>query len=778
MAILTLALGIGANAAIFSVIRHTLFAQLSFKDPDSVVMIWLQDPEHGFPKDVMSYPRFVDTKSASALESAAAFVEATFTLTGVDDPEQIRGAAVTASFFDLLGVPARLGRGFAAGEDDPGRDQLIVLSHGLWARRFGANPGVLGSRIILNLRPYTVIGVMPSAFAFPGKQTEVWIPLAPPPQRRALRRGSWLSVVARLKNGVSPEQAKAELDGIGGALGEKFPDTDRRAGATVVRVRDDNTESLRLPLFMISWAVGCVLLLACTNVAGMMLARAAGRDREVNVRIALGARPARIIRQLLTESVILFLVAGLAGVCLAYGAVALVSRLAPSDLAALRTVRVDFAVAGFAMAISVVTGIIFGMAPATNVLRDGVADALRQRGAGAQVQRYRNLLVMVQIALAIVLLVASALLMRSFLKLEQTELGFRSDRLLSARVNMPLSRYTNRKAGQFAISLTERLRGLPGVQSAAGISSLLLGEIPFSSNRFIVEGRAERGGLVEVPIASTYLTAGFFQAVGQPVLAGRDFNEYDRSDAPFTTVINDRMAKRHWPGEDPIGKRFRLGAFEDKTPWMTIVGVVGDTRRRGLEKEIWGEHYVPVSQQPARGMTFIVRTAGDPVTLAQSLRQAVKELDPDQPVSEIATLEQLLDERMAPRRFYLSMLIALSAIALVLAAVGLYGVLAHLVTLRTQEFGVRMALGASERDILRLVSMRSLSLLAGGLAAGVVMALAFAQAMSRLLYGIKPWDPIALLAAVLVIASAGAAASYIPAKRASRVDPMVALRHE
>jgi predicted permease len=777
--VLTLGLGIGANVAIFSVVRHVLYAQLPFAAPDRLAAIFLQNPEHNVPKDLMSYPRFVDTRAAAgAFEGMTAFVEAAFTLRGAEEPEQIRGAVVSAEFFDVMGVKPKIGRTFQRGEDESGRDQVIVLSHVLWARRFAASPAVLGTRIVLNLRPYTVIGVMPSAFNYPGDHTEVWIPLAPHPVRRAERRSVWLSVVGRLKPGVSFAQAKAELDALAQSLGERFPDTDRRTGTLVTPLRDESTESLRIPLRMVSWAVVCVLLLACTNVAGMMLARAAGRDKEVSVRVALGAIPSRIVRQLLTESTVLFGIAGLMGVGLSLAIVWLTARLAPTELAALRTVRVDTAAAAFGMLVAIATGLLFGLVPATNAIRANDGLSLRQRGAAAGVQRSRHVLVMIQIALAIVLLVASSLLLRSFLKLTNLDYGINPQHVLTARVILPASRYPPEKARQFMLNLLDRLRVLPGVQAAAVISSLLLGEIPDLTDRFTVEGRAQRGGVVDIPAAVTLVSPALFATIGQRILAGRDFDARDHAGAPPVAIVNERLAKQYWSGQSPLGRRFRMGGAGESLPWITIVGVVADTRRRGLEKDIWAEFYLPAAQNYPRSVTLVVRSTTDTGALARELRRQVQTLDHDQPVSAIAMMEQLLDDRIAPRRFYMTMLVLLSATALLLAGVGLYGVLSHLVALRTQEIGVRMAVGATQANVLALVSRRTIGLMAGGVAGGLVLALLFAQGMSRLLFGVSAHDPIALAASTLLIVMAGVAATYLPARRAMRVDPNSALRHE
>ena len=782
VALLTLALGIGANTAIFSVIRHVLLNTLPYHDAEQLVSIYLHDPEHGFPKDIMSYPRFVDTRNLTdALSGASAFAETTAVLSGVDEPEQLSGVQASADFFSVLGVAPRIGRGFLPGDDEEGKEDIVVISHGLWARRFGADPAAVGRKITLNARPFTVVGVMPASFEFPSKQAEVWTPLAPDRQQRANRGSLWLGVIARLKEGVSIEQAKARLDALNRQLGEKYPDSDVRKGTVVLRLRDDATGNVRLPLLIVSCAVGCVLLIACANVASMMLARAAGRDREISVRLAIGANHARLIRQLVTESLVLYVIGGLAGLLLSVWGVAALVSLAPSSMPELLGVHVDLPMALFALSLSILTGLIFGLVPALAAMGGRAHDALKQRGgSGRTNQAFRHGMVVTQIALAILLLGSSGLLIRSFTKLGQVKLGFRQDRLLTFGVSLPQTKYEKREQrAAFFNSLVEKLRLIPGVEGAGATTSLLLGELPNASGNFTVEGRPEKNGLVEVPLALTNVTAGFFSAFGETILDGREFNQFDRSESTPVAVINESMAKRFWPGASPVGKRFHPGAPDSKSPWITIAGVAADTRRRGLDRDVWMEAYFPVTQSARRGMRFIVRAAsGDPLVLAASVRKAVRELDADQPINTVALMDQLLDDRIAPRRFVMLLLVLLAATALILAAVGLYGVLAYLVTLRTPEIGVRMALGATANDVLALISKRSLAIVGSGVLAGLIASLAATRFLSSLLFGVSPRDPFVLAAAALVIFVAAAAASYVPVRRASKVDPIVALRYE
>jgi len=780
VALLTLALGIGSNTAIFSVINHVLLNSLPYRDADRLVSIYLHDPEHGFPKDIMSYPRFLDTKNLTdTLSGTSAYTSATVALSGVDEPEQLSAVQATAGFFHVLGISPRIGRGFAPGEDEEGKDQVVVLGQGLWARRYGADPNVLGRKIILNSQPYTVIGVMPASFEFPDKTTELWMPLAPNRDQRASRGSLWLNVIARLKDGVSIPQAKTQLDALNKRLGEKFPQSDLRNSTLVLSLRDDATEDVRLPLLVVTCAVGCVLLIACANVASMMLARAAGRNREIAIRMAIGANRGRVIRQLVTESLVLYVIGGVAGLALSVWGVAMLIRLAPASMPELKNVSVNLPVALFALGMSVLTGVIFGLIPALTAMSAHAGDSLKQRGgSGRANQAFRHGMVVAQISLAILLLGASGLLIRSFNKLGEVKLGFRSDHLLTFAVSLPQSRYAKpEQRSAFFDTLTERLRAIPGVESAGATTSLLLGELPNASGSFTIEGRAQDNGEVKVPLALTNVTGGFFSAFGEPLLEGREFNQFDRRESTQVAIINESMAKRYWSGVSPIGHRFVPGGNPDGR-WLTIVGVVADTRRRGLDRDVWLEAYFPSTQQSRRGMRYIVRTTGDPLAMAPLVRQQVLQIDRDQPISAVAVMDQLLDDRIAPRRFVMLLLALLAGTALILAAVGLYGVLAYLVTLRTQEIGVRLALGATSSDVLALISKRSLMIVGSGILVGLVASLAATRWLSSLLYGVSPRDPIVLTAAAFTIFVAAVVASYVPVRRASKVDPIIALRYE
>lgn len=783
VAVLTLGLGIGASTAVFSVVESVLVRQPPLGDPDRLVMVWLDDHQHGFPRDEMSFPRFADTRRLSAtLAGAAAFERQSFVLTGGgDEPEQLRGLAASASLFSVLGVHAALGRTFVEGEDVPGNDRVVVLSHALWVRRFGADPAIVGRRLQINSQPYVVAGVMPATFVFPERQEELWVPLAPDAEGRASRDAIWLSVVARLRPHVSIAQATAELDALNRRFGEQFPRTDLRAGTVLVKLRDQTAEPLRGGLLVLAAAVLGVLLVACTNVASLQLARAIGREREVAARLALGAGPGRLVRQLLAESLTLAALGAALGLLLAAWGVRGLPALAPAELEPLRGVRLDPGAALFAIAAGAAAGLAAGLYPALRLLRHDLLSGLRQRTAGAAAgsHRLRQALVAAQLALAVVLLTGSGLLLHSLLRLEGMDPGFRPDHLLGARVSLPAARYSQ-GAGrqQFFDRLEERLRADPRVRAVGSIESLLLGPLPNAAGSFTIAGRPAETAYVAEPLTRDAITPGALRTLGLPLLQGRAFTAADGPAAPPAVIVNATMAKRFWPAGNAVGQRIAYGRREPSNPWLTIVGVVADSRRAAPGSRVWLESFLPEAQYPRRSLMVTLRTGGDPLALAAAVRLEVHRLDPDQPIAWTSTVERLLADRLAPQRFNATLLGCFAAAALLMAAVGLYGVMSYLVTLRTQEIGLRMALGARRADVLRLVAGRAASLAAAGAAAGTLAALALARWVASLLYDIGALDPAAFTLAPLLLALAAAVAAGVPVYRATRVDPMSALRRE
>ncbi len=784
VAVLTLGLGIGAGTAVFSVVESVLLRQPPLAAPDRLVMVWLDDHQHGFPRDEMSYPRFDDTRRlAASLSGAAAFERQSFVLTGGgDEPEQLRGLAASASLFSVLGVRAALGRTFVAGEDVAGNDRVVVLAHGLWVRRFGADPAVVGRRLQINSQPCVVIGVMPASFYFPDRQQELWMPLAPDAGRRAERNAIWLSVVARLRPGVALGQATTELDALNRRLGERYPNTDQRAGTVLVKLRDQAAEPLRRGLLVLAAAVALVLLVACANVAGLQLARAAGRERELAARLALGAGPGRLVRQLLAESLALAALGGALGLLLAAWGVRGLPALAPAELEPLAGVRLDLGAALFALAAGATAGIAAGVYPALRLLRHGRLAGLGQRTAGAAAgsQRLRQVLVAVQLALAVLLLTGSGLLIHGLLRLEGMDTGFRPDHLLAVRVSLPAARYARGAARQqFFDRLEQRLGADPRVRAVGAIESLLLGSLPNAAGSFTIAGRPADTAYVAEPLTRDAITPGAPRVLGLPLLQGRAFTAADGAAAPPVVIVNAAMARRFWPAGNAVGQRIAYGRRDDPaSPWLTIVGVVADSHRAEPGSRAWLESFQPEAQYPRRSLMVMLRTGGDPLALAAAVRREIHRLDPDQPVAWISTVERLLADRLAPQRFDAALLGLFAAAALLMAAVGLYGVMSYLVTLRTQEIGVRMAIGARRADVLRLIAGRAAALAAAGAAAGTLAALALARWVASLLYGVGPLDPLAFTLAPLLLAAAATAAAWLPAWRATRVDPMSALRRE
>ncbi len=780
-ALFTLALGIGANTAIFSVVQTLLLRQLPYGAPDRIVMVWVKNPEQGFDHDVTSYPRLEDWRAQSrTIEAFAAYNGALRVLTGGEDPEQVRSAMVTADFFRVMGARLTLGSGFSPGDDDFGRPHKAVLSHGLWARRFGADPDIVGRTITMDGQLYTVIGVMPSTFRYPTRDTDVWEPLAVDPELRSQRGAYWLTTVARLTPGVKVAQARQEMDAISRRLASQYAQ-DRGLGVDLVPLQDELTATARPALLVLTAAVAFVLLIACANVAGMLMARASGRQREIALRAALGAGRGRVIRHLLTEGLVLFITGGALGLALAAAGVRAIVRSAPPTLTQIRDVEVDWTVALYAIALAAVTGLVFGAVPAIQAARRDQADAMRagspriggRRGAAW----FRTGLLAAQVALAFVLLTGAALLLRSFAEMQSVDLGFDPRGVVAARVSLPTARYDNEaKAVAFYEALTERLRAAPGVESAAGITSFLLSRLPTSA-RFQIEGRAED---VLMPLTYDSVTPGFFHTMKIPLLRGRFFTDADGNTSQRVAIVNQTTARKYWPDEDPVGRRIRFGGGPDNAnPWMTVVGVVGDTKRAGLDAPVFTESYEPVRQAASRHLAILVRARTEAAAgIGPAIRAAVREIDPQQPVSAVAPLQSMLDETVAGRRFNTLLVTFFAVAALLLAAVGLYGLLAYTIAQQHREIGIRIALGASARAVLHAVGGRAIAAAGVGGVAGVVLSVAVRRAIAGLLFGIAPLDAVSYAAAGCALAVVAAMAAALPLRRALNVDPAVSLRAE
>ena len=785
VAVVTLALGIGANTAIFSVVHAVLLRPLPYPESEQLAWVWMDNRKEGIHEDIASWPNFVDWRTQNQVfEGLAGVRDRTFNLTGSGEPEELRGANVTINFFDLMRVNPKTGRGFTSDEEQEGRDRVVVIGNGLWQRRFSGDPNVVGQMLSLNGQNHTIIGIMPPGFQFPNK-TELWLPLVPNARTREARGSFWLPVIGRMKPGVTRAQAQAEMTTIGNRLEQQYPDSNTGFGINVVQMHEQLVGRMRLALLVLLGAVGCVLLIACANVTNLLLARAASRQKEMGIRAALGAGRWRVARQLLTESVLLAVCGSALGLLMAYWGLKALVALAPADFPSANSIGISGRVLLFTMALSLLTGLIFGLIPALQISQPALSEVLKDGsrsggggGGGVRGQATRSALVVAEIALALMLLAGAGLMLKSSWQLQQINPGFNPANVLKVRLNLPGSKYpegTNVQA--FYQQLLERLSALPGVQAAGATSSVLLNKVHNSAG-FAIEGRPIEAGASrpELPIDS--VSPSYFQVMGIQLLKGRVFNEQDKRDGLSVAIVNDTMARRYWPTEDPIGKRFTFGDPRPDARWLTVVGVVRDSKRQGLDAEVRIESFLAHAQRPLRAMELVIRTPDNPLAMARTVRETIWSMDRDLPVSEIQTVEQLLGERTAPRRFNLLLFALFAAVALILAAIGIYGVMSYAVTQRTQELGIRLALGAQVRDVLKLVMRRGLVLTLIGVGIGLFAAMAATRLMSNLLFGISATDPLTFATITLILVFVALLACYIPARRATRVDPMIALRYE
>jgi len=785
IALLTLTLGIGATAAIFSVVDAVLLRALPYRDPQRLVSVFEDASAVGFPRNTPAPGNYADWKAQTQIfEDVAAISGGAYSLTGSgNNPEELYGAAVTQNLFTVLGTKPAFGRVFLPEEDRPGAAHVALISRGLWMRRFAGDPGLVGRAIVLNGEKYTVVGVMSAGFAYPSSSTDLWTPMAFTPRRLTERGSHYLQVVARLRTGVTVEQANAGLQVLCKRLAQAYPGTN--AGITrffTEPLQDTYTQGARAGLIVLMAAVGCILLIACANIANLLLSRATGRQREIAVRTALGAARSRIVRQMLTESALLAAGGGSLGILLADWCFNFLKNLIPADLSRSVSVGLDLRVLAFAVAISLAASLLFGLAPALQVSRTDWNGVLKEGGRGSVGPRrgiLRNLLVIGEVALSLMLLVGSGLLLESFAKLRGVDPGFRGDGVLTLRLYDAAKYRDFAKRSEFFARVLERVRALPGVQ-AAGFTSALPLTWDGGTNGFTPEGIAPRHD-VNWDANNRVVTPGYFEAMRIPLRRGRRFQETDGPDAPPVAIINETMARKFWPSQDPLGKRFKFGDPDDKMPWHRIVGIVADVHQMRLNEPPRQEMYFPYWQAKDNWMVprdLALHTTGDPLSLAGAVRQAVWSIDKDQPVSNVMTLDDLLDQEVAQRRVQAALLGGFAALALILACVGIYGVLSYLVTQRTREIGVRVALGASASDVFRTVAGQGMTLAALGIAAGLAGALALSRLLGSLLFGVGAGDPVAYAGAVVVFGAVALAACYFPARRAAHVDPMVTLRYE
>jgi predicted permease len=789
VAVVTLALGIGANTAIFSVVDRVLLNRPPYKEPDRLVMVWGINPRQSDEIDLVSPADFEDWRKLNTVfEDLAASRDAGYSLTGMGEPESINGYRFAGNFFSVMGVSAAIGRTFGEDDDRAGSERVVVLSHKLWLRRFGGDPSVVGQSITLSGNPYTVIGVMPAGFAHP-QTTELWTPLklaTAPPQVLANRQRRFLRVMARLKPGVTLKQAQSEMDQITQRLQQENPQTNAGEGAKIETLQEVYAGDARTPLLVLLGAVGFVLLIACANIANLFLARAASRQREIAIRLALGAARGRLIRQFLTESVLLSIIGGACGLVLTLWSTGFLASLFPKNIANLNLPQVDdipinARVMGFTILVALTTGIIFGLVPALQSAKVDLNNTLKETGssvaAGLRSGRFRGGLVVAEIALALVLLIGAGLMIKSFWRLQHADLGLDPQNILTMEVLLPDYKYNEpRKRQAFLEDAMRRIENLPGVQSAGAINFLPLTGF-WGTSTFTIEGQPPPAPGTELEADNRVVTENYFRTMGMSLLKGRAFTEQDNGNAPHVAILNETAARRFFPDEDPVGKRINLGDASE--PNMTeIIGVVNDVKAFGLEQETHVDLYRPFVQAPFPLIAFAVRTAGDPMSFVGAVRSEIWSVDKDQPVFKVISMEQLAAESITLRRVSMSLVVAFAVLALVLATVGIYGVISYSVSQRTHEIGLRMALGAQGRDVLKMLVKEGLQLALIGVALGLGAGIVLTRFMASVLYGVGVTDPATFALVPMLLIAVAMAACFVPARRATKVDPMVALRYE
>jgi len=781
-AVMTLALGIGGNTAIFTVINAVLLRPLHFQNPERLVTLWESNPQQEMDRATVSPPNFVDWRTQSqTLEHIAAYRYWGFVLAGGGEPERITGARVSASLFPLLGVKPILGRTFLPGEDRFGSSPVVLIREGLWRRRFGADPRLIGKSLTLNGGSYTVVGILPSDFKLP--DAEVCVPPALEPYAMTQRGSRALTVLAGLKPGLTLTQARAEMHTIARRLQRQYPEANAGWDVTILPLHEEMVAHVQPALLVLGGAVAFVLLIACANVANLLLARATSREQEIAVRIALGASRSRLIRQLLTESVLIALLGGALGLLLAQQGTDLLVTLSAADLPRTGQIGIDRYVLAFTLLLSLVTGLGFGLAPAWHASQPDLNQSLKEgrgRATGStRLSPLRNAAVVCEVALALVVIIGAGLLVRSFVGLLAVEPGFNPANVLTMTISLPESKYPEgHQKVTFFQQLLQRVNTLPGVASAGLVSHLPLAGRSLNAD-FTVEGRSLLSS-GQSPLADyVSVSPDYFRVMQIPLLAGRQFTERDVMGTTPVVVINEIMARRFWPNQNPLGRRLILGSTigADQTP-RAVVGVVGNVRSAGLESEPGPTMYVPYHQNPWPTMSAVIRAAGDPMRLVAAVRKEVLALDSDQPVYNVRPLEDVLGASLAARRFQMLLLGIFAAVALIMAAIGVYAVMAEVVMQRTHEIGIRMALGARPRDVLMLVVGRGIRMTLIGVAIGLAGALALTRWMSSLLFGVTATDPVTFAIVSLVLTGVALLACYIPARRASRLDPIVAVRYE
>jgi putative ABC transport system permease protein len=798
IAVVTLALAIGATTAVLSLVNALLIRPLPYREPHQLILLVQHFKSQNLERIPVSPSEFVDYKTrAHSFEELGAFGYTNFNLAGEDKPERISGATVTAGVLPLLGVSPIKGRFFEPEECTLGRDDVVIISARLWQRRFNSDPQIVGTKLLLNGKSFTVVGVMPASFDFPlqlfnlgnggqfGGRAEIWQPLAFTDDEMKARSSRSFAIIGRLVSGTSLARAQAEIETINAQMRREHPNNygkDNSFGGDLLRLHDLAVGGMRPALLILLSSVFLVLLIACANLTTMLLARAAAREREMAIRVALGAGPLRLLKQVLTESVLLGLIGGVAGVLLALWGVELLKVIGAQTVPRLREVNIDLGVLGVTLAIAVGTGLIFGLVPGLASARPELTEALKEGGRsstqGTGRNRLRSGLVIAEVALALVLLSGAGLLMKSFARLQNVNPGFNPRNALTFEISLPKIQYPdNPSIVRFTNEAQRRIAALPGVH-VAGFSTILPLAGTNSDSSFAIEGQPSNDRTPSPDEENRQVSTDYFRALEIPLIKGRLFTDADKADAPPVIIVNQAFAKKFWPNQDAVGKRIVMGGMSEHPNWITIVGIVGDVRHFGLDVDPKPEMYVPFAQDPYFTTIYVVRSNQDPRSLLPAIRREIQAIDSAVPLANIRTVEDVIADSVAPRRLSVVLLGVFAAVAVLLASVGIYGVMSFLVVQRTQEIGVRMALGAQRSDVLKLILGRSLKLISAGAAIGLVVALMSTGALRALLYNVNAFDAPTFVLVTIFLAAVALAASYLPAMRATKADPMTALHAE
>jgi putative ABC transport system permease protein len=782
VAVMTLALGIGANTAIFSVVNGVLLRPLPYKDAERIMTLWQTNVKSGVAREQVAPANFLDWRERqTSFERMAVIFPWGFDITEQGEPETIRSWAVTEGFFEILGVNALHGRTFRPEEFQPGNERVVVLGSGLWQQRFGGALDVIGQKLILDRQPYTVVGILPPQVKVPAER-QMWSPKVFDEHDRRERQGAYCFAIARLKPNLTVAQAQQEMNAIAAQLAEEHPRTNQDRGIAVVSLPEQMVSQVRPALLVLLGAVGLVLLIACANVANLLLARGTERRKEFAVRAALGAGRSRLVRQLLTESVGLALCGCVGGLLLAGWGVDAILALSPDNLPRAEEIKLDGVVFGFAVGVSVLTALVFGLFPALQFSKPDLQETLKDGGrttGGVATHRLRQGLIVAETALALMLLVGAGLLMRSFVRLLQVNPGFSPDNVVALEVFVWEWQRTPDERAVYFQETINRIAALPGVKSVGAVSLLpfLLEDTIDVKARVIIAGQPTPPPGQEPTAYSTIATTDYFRTMAIPLVRGRFFTRFDNAQSAPVALINETMARRLWPDEDPVGKKITVSSFGPPKE-REIVGIVGDVRHAGLDADAQPEYFVPHAQSPFGSMTFVVRTEIDPQTLLPAIKNQIWAAEQDQPFYNVVTMEQLVTKSLGERRFSLFLLGSFAAFALVLATIGIYGVMAYAVTQRTGEIGIRLVLGAKTSEVVRLIVGQGMRLVVVGVGIGLVGAIGLTRVLTNMLYGVSANDPLTFAGLALLLTGVGFVANYVPARRATKVDPMVALRYE